>query len=117
MDDDRTHATIEAVNRLDAAFDRGDIDAFMGAMTDDCVWESFTPAPDGQRYEGQPAVRRAIADFRRSSPVFDGEELVAFGDRAAIRWNCTLQRRPCPRSRHCASPEREVAEILSYAKT
>src|SRR5947209_17636313 len=67
MDDETSRTTIEAVQRLDAAFDRGDIDAFMSAMTDDCVWESFTPAPNGQRHEGQAAVRQAMADFLGSS--------------------------------------------------
>ena len=88
VDDETTRATIEAIKRLDAAFDRGDIDAFMAAMTDDCVWESFTPAPDGQRHEGQAAVRRAMVEFLGSSPVFDGEEMLACGDRATVRWVC-----------------------------
>ena len=91
MNDETTRATIEAVKRLDAAFDRGDIDAFMAAMTDDCVWESFTPAPDGQRHHGQAAVRQAMADFLDSSPVFDGEEMLACGDRATVRWNCRFR--------------------------
>jgi ketosteroid isomerase-like protein len=65
--DETTRATIEAVERLDAAFDRGDVDAFLAAMTDDCVWESFTPAPDGRRHEGQAAVVRLhrVAAVRR----------------------------------------------------
>ena len=88
MDDETTRATIEAVKRLDAAFSRGDIDAFMSAMTEDCVWESFTPAPAGHRYEGQAAVRQAMAGFLGSSPVFEGEEMLACGDRATVRWEC-----------------------------
>jgi ketosteroid isomerase-like protein len=43
VNDETTRATIEAVKRLDAAFDRGDLDAFMAAMTNDCVWESSPP--------------------------------------------------------------------------
>ena len=116
MHDDTTRATNEAVKRLDVAFDRGDINAFMAAMTDDCVWESFTPAPDGQRHEGQSAVRRAIADFRRSSPVFDGEELVAFGDRAAIRWNCRFNGDHVRGVDIVRVRDEKVAEILSYVK-
>jgi ketosteroid isomerase-like protein len=88
VDDETTRATIEAIKRLDAAFDRGDIDAFMAAMTDDCTWDSFTPAPDGQRHEGQAAVRQAMAEFLGSSPIFDGEEMLACGDRAVMRWTC-----------------------------
>jgi ketosteroid isomerase-like protein len=88
VDDETARATIDAIKRLDAAFDRGDIDAFMEAMTDDCVWESFAPAPDGQRHEGQAAVRQAMVDFLGSSPVFDGEDMFACGDRATVRWSC-----------------------------
>jgi hypothetical protein len=29
----------------------------MTLMTDDCVFENTWPAPDGERYEGQVAVR------------------------------------------------------------
>ena len=116
MDDKTTRATIGAVKRLDAAFDRGDIDAFMAAMTDDCVWESFTPAPDGHRYEGQAAVRQAMADFLGSSPVFDGEEMLTCGDRVTVRWNCRFAGghvRGVDVVRVC---DGKVAEILSYVK-
>jgi hypothetical protein len=40
-----------------AAFGSGDVDAIMARMTDDCVFESTGPAPDGQRHDGQEAVR------------------------------------------------------------
>ena len=102
-DDETTCATIEAIKRLDAAFDRGDIDAFMAEMTDDCVWESFTPAPDGQRHEGQAAVRQAMADFLSSSPVVDGEEMLACGDRATVRWACRFDGGHVRESTSCGS--------------
>jgi ketosteroid isomerase-like protein len=114
--DETTRATIEAVKRLDAAFDRGDIDAFMAAMTDDCVWESFTPAPDGQRFEGQPAVRQAMAEFLGSSPVFDGEEMLACGDRATIRWTCHFDGGHVRGVDVVRVRDGKVAEILSYVK-
>ncbi|MFR9803577.1 nuclear transport factor 2 family protein [Pseudonocardia sp. RS010] len=116
MDDETTRATIEAVERLDAAFDRGDIDAFMAALTEDCVWESFAPAPDGHRYEGQAAVRQAMADFLGSSPVFDGEEMLAAGDRATVRWTCRFDRGHVRGVDVVRVRDGKVAEILSYVK-
>jgi ketosteroid isomerase-like protein len=116
VDDETTRATIEAIKRLDAAFDRGDIDAFMAAMTDDCVWESFTPAPDGQRHEGQAAVRQAMAEFLGSSPVFDGEEMLACGDRAVVRWTCHLDGGHVRGVDVLRVRGGKVAEILSYVK-
>jgi ketosteroid isomerase-like protein len=116
MDDETTRATIEAVKRLDAAFDRGDIDVFMAAMTDDCVWESFAPAPAGQRYEGQAAVRQAVADFLGSSPVFDGEEMFACADRATVRWTCRFDGGHVRGVDVVRVRDGKVAEILSYVK-
>ena len=116
MNDETTRATIEAVKRLDAAFDCGDIDAFMAAMTDDCVWESFAPAPDGQRYEGQAAVRLAIANFLGSSPVFDGEEMFACGDRVMVRWTCRFDGGHVRGVDVVRVRDGKVAEILSYVK-
>ena len=114
--DDETRATIEAVRRLDAAFDRGDVDAFMAAMTDDCVWESFTPAPDRHRHEGQAAVRQAMAGFLGSSPVFDGEEMIACGDRATVRWSCRRAGGHVRGVDVVRVRDGKVAEIPSYVK-
>ena len=77
-----------AVARFGAAFDRGDVDGVMAAMTDDCVFESTSP-PDGVRYEGQAAVRAAWAELFAASPGarFETEELFVSGDRAVARWS------------------------------
>jgi ketosteroid isomerase-like protein len=116
VDDETTRATIEAIERLDAAFDRGDIDAFMAAMADDCVWESFTPAPDGHRHEGQAAVRQAMVGFLGSSPVFDGEEMFACGDHATVRWTCRFDGGHVRGVDVVRVRDGKVAEILSYVK-
>ena len=85
---DRTAATLEAIKRFDAAFSRHDVDAIMAAMTDDCVFESTYPPPDGRRFEGQEAIRGAWEDLFRSSPnaSFEIEELFAVDDRCTARW-------------------------------
>jgi hypothetical protein len=48
---------IQIVRRFNDALNAADLDGMMGYMTDDCVFENTTPAPDGERYEGQAAVR------------------------------------------------------------
>ena len=80
-------ATLAAIERFNAAFNRHDVDGVMAAMTDDCVFESTAP-PDGGRFEGQAAVRAVWEAFFGSSPdaTFEAEELFAAGDRAVVRW-------------------------------
>ena len=84
--DAATAETIAAIERFNEAFNRHDVDAIMAAMTDDCVFESTGPAPDGPRFVGQDAVRAVWEDFFRSSPhaYFDVEEMFAAGDRCTI---------------------------------
>ena len=81
-------ATLAAIERFNAAFDRRVVAAVMGAMTDDCVFENTSPAPDGERYGGQAAVRAFWERFFRSSPgaVITAEEVFAAGDRCVVRW-------------------------------
>ena len=43
--------------RFNAAFGSGDVDAALALVTDDIVFDSTSPGPDGQRHEGREAVR------------------------------------------------------------
>jgi ketosteroid isomerase-like protein len=83
-----TAATLAAIERFNDAFNRHDVDGVMAAMTDDCVFESTQPPPDGARHEGQAAVRRYGEEFFRSSPraFFETEDLFTAGDRCVVRW-------------------------------
>lgn len=85
---DRAPATLAAINRFNAAFNRHDVDAIMAAMTDDCVFENTYPPPDGRRFEGQAAVRGAWEELFRASPDadFETEELFVADDRCMARW-------------------------------
>ena len=74
-----------------AAFGSGDVDAIMARMTDDCLFESTGPAPDGQRHDGQEAVRavwETLFDETRD-PKFTDEDAFLSGDRACVRWRFT----------------------------
>ncbi len=80
-----TAITVRAFND---AFNSHDIDAVMALMTDDCIFENTSPAPDGSRYEGATSVRAALGDFLASSAQakFEEEELIACQDRCIVRW-------------------------------
>jgi ketosteroid isomerase-like protein len=83
-----TATTIKVVQELEEAIHRRDIDAFMALVTDDCVFENTSPAPDGKRYEGQSAIRTFFVDFFQSTPSIDfqTEDLFASGNRCVVRW-------------------------------
>lgn len=84
----KTASTLEVINRFYEAFNRHDVPAVMALMTDDCVFDNTYPAPDGERFEGQDAVRRFWEEFFHSSPaaLFQAEEMIAHEDRCVIRW-------------------------------
>ena len=84
----QTDATIAAVERLTAAVNRHDVEAVMAAMTDDCVFDNTRPPRDGERFEGQAAVRGFWEQFFRRSPHarLETEERFAAGDRSVVRW-------------------------------
>jgi ketosteroid isomerase-like protein len=83
-----TADTIAAINQFNDAFNRHDVDGVMALMTDDCVFENTSPAPDGARFEGQVAVRGFWEEFFAGSPHarFDVEDMFAAGDRCTVRW-------------------------------
>jgi ketosteroid isomerase-like protein len=88
MDRERTVATLETVERFNAAVNRHDVAAVMAAMTEDCLFENTNPPPDGARYTGHAEVRAFWEAFFARAPdaVFDAEEIVALGDRCVVRW-------------------------------
>jgi len=83
-----TATTIKVVEELEEALNRRDVDAFMALITDDCVFENTSPPPDGERYEGQSAIRTYLEDFFHSTPYIDfqTEDLFASGNRCVVRW-------------------------------
>jgi ketosteroid isomerase-like protein len=83
-----TASTLAAIDRFNEAFNRHDVDAVMAAMTDDCVFENTSPAPDGERHQGRAAVRAVWQRFFAASPQarFETEDIFASGDRAVVRW-------------------------------
>jgi ketosteroid isomerase-like protein len=78
----------ELVQAFSAAFARADLPALRDLVTDDVVFESTSPPPDGQRFEGVDQVLEAWSEILRGTidPVFTEEESFLSGDRAVVRW-------------------------------
>jgi ketosteroid isomerase-like protein len=76
------------ISRFAAAFGARDVDAIMSLMTDDCVFEATSPAPDGARVEGAAAVRAVWEELFGSTPdaSFTTEEAFVCDDRGVLRW-------------------------------
>lgn len=88
MMDKQQQETLAAIQRFNDAFNQHDVDGVMAAMTEDCVFENTSPAPNGERYVGQAAVRAFWESFFAASPqaTFDTEDIFAGGDRCLVRW-------------------------------
>ena len=84
----RLEAASRAVLALNEAFNRHDVAGMMRLMSDDCVFENTTPAPDGAVYAGKEVVTQFWQDFFRASPQahIEIEEILGFGDRCIMRW-------------------------------
>jgi uncharacterized protein (TIGR03086 family) len=73
--------------RFNEAFGSGDVEAALALVTDDIVFESTSPGPDGQRHEGRDAVRTVWTEVMTTPGMtFTEEESFVSGDRAVVRW-------------------------------
>lgn len=85
---DETAETRAAVDRLNGAINRRDLEALMAAFSEDCVFENTGPPPDGERFEGQTAVRAFWERWFASNPGahFDTEDMRVAGERCVVQW-------------------------------
>ena len=81
-------STTRVVLEFNDAFNRHDVEGMMRLMSDDCVFENTSPAPDGTAYIGKADVTRFWQQFFRESPDarIDVEEIVGSGERCFVRW-------------------------------
>lgn len=82
------NANVQLVVRFNDALNAHDVDAMMRLMAEDCVFVNTSPAPDGSRYEGQPAVRAFWEGFFRSAREqrITIQEIFAADDRCVMLW-------------------------------
>ena len=80
---------LDLMDRFTAALNAHDLDAVVALVTDDVVFESTSPPPDGVRHQGRDAVRRVWGQLLAQTPQarFDVEEQFSDGSaRAVVRW-------------------------------
>jgi predicted SnoaL-like aldol condensation-catalyzing enzyme len=70
------------------AFNRHDVAGMMGLMSEDCIFENTSPAPDGTVYKGKAAVTDFWEEFFRNSPQahIQVEDLIGYRDRCIMLW-------------------------------
>jgi ketosteroid isomerase-like protein len=94
--DSSTADPIGLLDRFAGAWNRHDLDALMGMMTDDCVFEaSAGPDVNGQRSEGPASVRAAFAAVFESFPDahWGNARHFAVANRGVSEWTFTGTRR------------------------
>jgi predicted SnoaL-like aldol condensation-catalyzing enzyme len=82
---------IRIVIDFNEAFNRHDTAGMMQLMSDDCVFENTSPAPDGTVYKGKEAVTQFWQEFFRESPQahIEIEEIFSLGFHCVMRWKYT----------------------------
>jgi ketosteroid isomerase-like protein len=94
-----------------------DLEAALALVTDDCVFDSTGPAPDGIRHVGHEAIRRAWGPiFADSHARFEQEETFSAGDRVVQRWRYTWNGGHVRGVDVFRVRDGKVAEKLSYVK-
>ena len=116
--DTATAETLATIERFNEAFNRHDVDAVMALMTDDVVFENTPPPPDGERHEGQAAVRDFWENLFAGSPRahFTAEDIFAAGDRCTVRWRYSWGDGSIRGVDVLRVRDGKVAEKLSYVK-
>ncbi|HEX2782829.1 MAG TPA: nuclear transport factor 2 family protein [Ilumatobacteraceae bacterium] len=79
--------TASVVTAFGAAWGAHDLETALSMITDDCVFESTGPAPDGVQHKGRDEIRVAWQPiFDDTDSRFEVEESFVCGDRVVERW-------------------------------
>lgn len=84
---------MRVVLEFNEAFNHHDIAHMMRLMSDDCIFESTDPAPDGKLYSGNEEITDYWQNFFENSPHarIDIEEIFGYGERCIMRWAYSWQ--------------------------
>lgn len=87
----RIETAVRTVLAFNEAFNRHNVAGMMALMSEDCVFENTTPAPDGTIYKGKEAITQFWQQFFRQSPQahIEIEEIFGLGYRCVMRWHYT----------------------------
>jgi len=108
---------VEVVELFVKAWADHDLDAALAWITDDCVFDSTAPAPDGARHVGKEAIRIAWQPiFADPSSRFEAEETFGVGERVVQRWRYSWDSGRVRGVDIFKVRDDKVAEKLSYVK-
>jgi ketosteroid isomerase-like protein len=108
---------LKVVEMFGAAWAEHDLEAALAMLTDDCVFDTTGPAPDGTRCVGIEAIRavwRPIFDDTGSR--FEAEETFGADDRVVQRWRYQFDGGHVRGVDLFRLRDDKVAEKLSYVK-
>jgi ketosteroid isomerase-like protein len=85
---ERVDEALNVVEAFNERFGAADVEGALALMTDDAVFESTSPAPDGARYVGLAQIRAVWTALFADAPAarFDVEESFAVAERVVVRW-------------------------------
>jgi steroid delta-isomerase-like uncharacterized protein len=88
----RVESAVRTVLQWNEAFNRHDVEGIMQLMSDDCVYESSQPPPDGISYSGKKEVTEFWENYFRHSPDahMEIEEVFGLGTRCVMRWKIRM---------------------------
>src|SRR5436853_3836305 len=107
----------EVVEAFGTAWADHDLGAALSMLTEDCVFDSTGPAPDGARHEGIDAIRQAWQPiFDDPTSRFDAAAPLAAGDRVIQLWRYSWGQGHVRGVDVLRVRGGKVAEKLSYVK-
>ncbi len=85
---ERVESAIRTVIAFTEAFNRHDLPAMLSLVSDTCIIEDTTPAPDGAIYKGKDEITRFWQDYFTGHPQVRVkiEETLGFGLRCIALW-------------------------------
>ncbi|HEV3267990.1 MAG TPA: nuclear transport factor 2 family protein [Acidimicrobiales bacterium] len=114
---DRRIHPLEVVATFGEAWANHDLDAALALVTDDCVFDNTSPAPDGSRYVGRDELRNAWRPiFDDETTRFEQEEAFSVDDRVVQLWRYTWSNGHVRGVDVYRVRGEKVSEKLSYVK-
>jgi ketosteroid isomerase-like protein len=79
-------ATLDVVREINAAFNRGDVEAMLARMDPDFEWRPLRESPISRGYRGHEQVRRYVEDWLSTFEYvrIDLGQLTAIGDHVVV---------------------------------
>lgn len=92
-DDDKPRMTVARLAAFCGAWSRGDVDALMTFMTDDCIYQASVGPEPGRTYRGAMEVRAGFREMLAHDSDAEGRDgrCVVAGDLGFAEWSCVYR--------------------------